>query len=335
MELGEGFAVVALDAAEGVAVEGGDVGGRAGEEGGVGRNVVAVHHAEFFGELRGPIGAVVLEGVVELAADEAAREFVRGEGLVECGEVAAQGVGRVGIEDEAFAAGGGALYELFGGLGDELAGGVEDGFLGGVGGRNPWAAEGPAGAGGHIDAEAETLGFAAGVREHLNPLRREEIDVTVLIALRAVDGGDFDATEAGGGELFELARETGLVDAAAGPPPAGPGFVFFGELGPAEGFGGCRRLREGGKGEKERRGNQGEGRAKRTHKPRKLLAPAAATTKERAGQFVREVNFTQGVSVREGTARRAAGWRRTLSKRWLRRRPWRARRGRDRRRGRG
>ena len=172
MELGEGFAVVALDAAEGVAVEGGDVGGRAGEEGGgVGRDVVAVHRAKLFGELRGPIGAVVFEGVVKLAADEAAREFIDGEGLVECGEVAAEGVGRVGIEDEALAAGGGALYELFGGLEGELAGRGEHGFLGGVGGRNPRAAEGPAGAGGHVDAEAEALRFAAGVLQHFDPFR--------------------------------------------------------------------------------------------------------------------------------------------------------------------
>ena len=239
VELGEGFAVVALDAAEGVGGEGGE-GGVAGfgeEGGGVGLEVVAVHRAEFLGELRGPVGAVVFEGVVELAADEAAGELVGGEGLVEFGEVTAEGGGGVGIEDEAFAAGGGAFDKLFRGLGDELAGGVEDGLLRGVGGADPGAAEGPAGAGGHIDAEAEAFRFGADVGEHLDPFRREVVEVAGLGAFRAVNRGDLDAAETGGGELLELAGEVAFVDAAAGPPPAGPGFVCLGDLGPAEGVG--------------------------------------------------------------------------------------------------
>ena len=110
-----------------------------------------MHRAEFFGELRGPVGAVVFEGVVELSADETAGEFGVGESLVEFGEVATEGLGRIRIEDEALAAGGGAFDELLGGLGHGLAGGVQNDLLRGVGGGDPRAAEGPAGAGGHID----------------------------------------------------------------------------------------------------------------------------------------------------------------------------------------
>jgi hypothetical protein len=95
------------------------------------------------------------------------------------------------------------------------------------------------------------------VLEHFKPFGREEGEVAVFVAFRAVDGSDLDATETGGGELFELAGEAGFVDAAAGPPPTGPRFVFAGDLGPGGGIGReRRRLSEGGKGEKERRGEQ-------------------------------------------------------------------------------
>ena len=89
VELGEGLAVVALDAAEGFApeaflIEFRDVGRRAREQRGrVVLDIVAVHLAENLGEPRGPVGAVVFERVVELAADEAGREFVGGERLIE------------------------------------------------------------------------------------------------------------------------------------------------------------------------------------------------------------------------------------------------------------
>ena len=89
VELGEGLAVVALDAAEGFApeaflIEFRDVGRRAREQGSrVVLNIVAVHLAENLGEPGGPVGTVVFERVVELAADKTGREFVGGERLIE------------------------------------------------------------------------------------------------------------------------------------------------------------------------------------------------------------------------------------------------------------
>ena len=89
VELGKGVAVVALDAAEGFApeaflVEFRDVGRRAREQGSrVVLDIVAVHLAENLGEPCGPVGSVVFERVVELAADKTGRELVGGERLIE------------------------------------------------------------------------------------------------------------------------------------------------------------------------------------------------------------------------------------------------------------
>jgi hypothetical protein len=61
--------------------------------------------------------------------------------------------------------------------------------------------------------------------EHRHEFGREKLDVAILVAACTVDRRDLDAADADARELFELAREAGLVDAAAWPPPARPGFL--------------------------------------------------------------------------------------------------------------
>ena len=72
------------------------------------------------------------------------------------------------------------------------------------GGADLRTAEGPAGAGGHVDAQAQALRFARRVPEHFHPARRQEIEVRALAAARAVDGRDLDAADARGRQGFEL-----------------------------------------------------------------------------------------------------------------------------------
>jgi hypothetical protein len=99
---------------------------------------------------------------------------------------------------------------------------------------DPRATEGPTGAGGHVDPEPETLCLAPRVLEHFHPFGREKIKVAALVTLGAVDRSDFNAPDAGRGDVLEVGGEARSVDPASGPPPAGPRLVFLGDFRPAQ-----------------------------------------------------------------------------------------------------
>ena len=150
------------------------------------------------------------------------RRAESGKRLGEVTQVAIERGGRIWIEHQAFIARRRPLHFHRGGLSGKLAIEQRQGARA-IGGAHGRAAERPAGAGGHVDSESETPGFARGVAEHLHPLRRQKIEVARLAAERAVDGRDLDAADTRSGDGLELRRDVLAIDRASRPPPASPG----------------------------------------------------------------------------------------------------------------
>ena len=90
----------------------------------------------------------------------------------------------------------------------------------GIGDVRP--AEAPAGAEGHVHAQAAALRLAHRPVEHLHPARRQVGDGAVFPALGAVDRDDVQPAEAGVAGALDLAGQVGLIHRAAHPPPVGP-----------------------------------------------------------------------------------------------------------------
>jgi len=115
-------------------------------------------------------------------------------------------------------------------------------------------AEWPAGAGGHVHAEAQSSRLRERVLEHRHPRRRQVRDELLLGAAYSIDRSDLDAAEPDALVRLEIHREVGGIHGAALPPPTGPRPRFGGDewprgrlrgdtLGPDRRLRRCRRLR--------------------------------------------------------------------------------------------
>ncbi len=277
VEPAERLAVVGLHAREGLEVDPLHRGGIAGEQlRRVVLQVVAVLLAEYLRQAARPTRVEILERVMELPAQEIARE--RREGAVERREIALQRRGGERVDDESLAARRRAFHHHPARFARHAAV-AQHSALQRVGLVDPRPAEGPAGSGRHVDADPEATRLASGVLQHRHPLRRKKFYVARFLALRSVDRGDLHAADSGGREFLQLRRQAGAVHRAARPPPARPGLVLPGYLRPRR----AGRMGSDGQTEGEKERGKGEG----AHGETLRLGRSRATTERRSGQSTR------------------------------------------------
>ena len=189
----------------------------------VGHYVVAVLLPEVFREAGSPVGSVHLVRVVEPGVGPVGSALF--ESLVETLKIGLEGFGVVVVHDPALASGGGSL-DFLPGLDGLYSVSRDLHLLGRNIGADLRAAERPARAVVHVAFQPEPLGLRHQILVHLHPFGGEVVYVIGLVALHAVDRGDFVASDARLGELFEVPCDTLLVNGAAQPPPADERLVF-------------------------------------------------------------------------------------------------------------
>ena len=83
------------------------------------------------------------------------------------------------------------------------------------------ATERPTSARVHIDFDAQTLAFGLNMAQHTHPARRQEVNVVLLVALNAIDGGNLDGADTSLGVGLKVICQVGTIDSTAQPPPTG------------------------------------------------------------------------------------------------------------------